>query len=83
VIREGGVPGLTPREQPASSLGGDSGSWGHKGGRIHPDNPGVFQHIGYPTVVQARDGTIACLYHEWTEDDRPLQYVRSTRFRLA
>ena len=46
-------------------------------------NPGVYQHIGYPSVVQLADGTIVASYHEWSEDERPLQYVRCTRFRLA
>jgi sialidase-1 len=52
-------------------------------GAIDWHHPGVYQHIGYPSVVQNADGTIACLYHEWSDDERPLQYVRCTRFRLA
>ena len=80
VIREGGVPGTTV-SRPSSSLGRAAG--GHSGGAIDPANPGIFQHIGYPSVVQNPDGSIACCYHEWTEDAAPLQYVRCTRFRLA
>jgi hypothetical protein len=80
VIREGGVPGTTGA-RPSSSLGRSAG--GHSGGAIDPANPGIFQHIGYPSVVQNPDGSIACCYHEWTEDAAPLQYVRCTRFRLA
>ena len=56
---------------------------GHKSGKIRPENPGVFQHIGYPSVVQNTDGSITCLYHEWSEDESPLQYVRCTRFNVA
>ncbi len=82
VIREGGLPTGSGGGKPASSLGGDSGAGGHSGGGVDPDNPGLFQHIGYPTVVQNDDGSIACCYHEWTEGETPLQYVRCTRFWL-
>ncbi|MCP4386024.1 MAG: exo-alpha-sialidase [Hyphomicrobiales bacterium] len=83
VIREGGVPIGAEGGKPSSSLGGDSGAGGHTGGGVHRDNPGLFQHIGYPTVVQATDGTIAACYHEWSEDETPLQYVRCTRFQVT
>ena len=52
-------------------------------GSIDWNHPGVYQHIGYPSVVQLADGTILASYHELSEDERPLQYVRCTRFRLA
>ena len=58
-----------------------SGKYGS--GSIDWANPGVYQHIGYPSVVQLADGTILASYHEWSEDERPLQYVHRTRFRLA
>jgi hypothetical protein len=48
------------------------------------DNPGVYQHIGYPSVTVLGDGSILAMYHEHDDNgDRPLQYVASTRFRLA
>ena len=81
VIREGGVPGKSTTEKPGSSrMSPSSGRYG--GGDIDWHNPGVYQHIGYPSVVQAKDGTIVCSYHEWSDDPMPLQYVRCTHFRL-
>jgi len=74
VVREGGVPGGPDDE--AAKAGG-------RRRRIDWKHPGVFQHIGYPSVVQLGDGTIVASYHEWNDEDRPLQYVRCTRFRLA
>ena len=50
--------------------------------RIDNANPGVFQHIGYPSAGLLPDGRILCLYHEWDTADRPLQYVMSTHFRV-
>lgn len=82
VIREGGVPGESGAEKPGSSrMSPASGKYGS--GRIDWRNPGVYQHIGYPTVTQMADGTIVAAYHEWSEDERPLQYVLCTRFKLA
>ena len=81
VIQEGGVPGKSEGERPGSSrMSPWSGKYGS--GSIDWANPGVYQHIGYPSVVQLADGTILASYHEWSEDERPLQYVRCTRFRL-
>ena len=48
------------------------------------DNPGVYQHIGYPSVTLLDDGRVLAMYHEHDENgDRPLQFVASTHFRLA
>ena len=80
-IREGGVPGMSGEIKPASSLGGEVES-GHGAGSIMRNNPGVFQHIGYPTVAQASDGTVACCYHEWDNTEFPLQFVQCTRFAV-
>jgi sialidase-1 len=81
-VREGGVPGRSDVERPGSSrMSPASGKY--SGGSIDWHNPGVYQHIGYPTVVQLLDGTIVVAYHEWNEGERPLQYLRATRFRLA
>jgi sialidase-1 len=81
VIREGGVPGKTVTETPGSSRMSPASGKIAEGG-IDWSNPGIYQHIGYPSVVQTRDGTIVCSYHEWSDDPKPLQYVRCTRFRV-
>ena len=80
VIREGGVPGRSGEAKPGSSRNpfGAAGA-----GSIDWRNPGVYQHIGYPSVVQATDGTIVASDHEWDENSEPLQYVLCTRFRLS
>jgi hypothetical protein len=50
----------------------------------HYDNPGIFQHIGYPSATLLPDGSVLAMYHEHTDDDgRPIQYVAQTRFRVA
>lgn len=82
VIRQGGVPGESSEEQPGSTMIDPvSGRMGR--GMIDWKNPGLFQHIGYPSATQLPDGTIVCVYHEWSDDARPLQYVRSIRFTLG
>jgi hypothetical protein len=82
VIREGGVPGRTVSDTPGSSrMTPSSGTIA--GGAIDWHHPGVYQHIGYPSVVQVADGTIVASYHEWSEDAKPLQYCLATRFTLA
>ena len=53
-----------------------------EGGGIDWNHPGIYQHIGYPSVIQTQDGAIVCSYHEWSDDPKPLQYVRCTRFRI-
>ncbi|MCI0645046.1 MAG: glycoside hydrolase [Chloroflexi bacterium] len=82
VIREGGVPGRHEVDQPASTLM-DPASGRMRRGAIDWRNPGLYQHIGYPSVVQLSDGPILCLYHEWSNDAQPIQYIMSTRFELA
>ncbi|HNB29189.1 MAG TPA: hypothetical protein PLR41_19635, partial [Alphaproteobacteria bacterium] len=81
VIREGGVPGATVTDTPGSSrMSPASGKVA--GGGVDWHNPGVYQHIGYPSVAQMPDGTVVCSYHEWSDDPKPLQYVLCTRFRV-
>lgn len=81
VVREGGVPGRSDSERPGSSrMSPASGKYGS--GRVDWSNPGVYQHIGYPSVVQMPDGTIVVAYHEWSDSEQPLQFVMNTRFRL-
>jgi len=45
--------------------------------------PGLYQHIGYPSVCQLDDGTIVCAYHECTDEADPIQYILCTRFKLG
>ena len=82
VIRSGGVPGGSQEDKPGSSMMTPT-SGGYVKGIVDWNNPGIYQHIGYPTVVQAPDGTIVVGYHEWSNDPTPLQYVRCTRFQLV
>jgi sialidase-1 len=82
VIREGGVPRFSEVDRPGSSrMPPQQGLT--SAGAVSWENPGVYQHIGYPSVVQMPDGVIVASYHEWDETAQPLQYVRCTRFRLA
>jgi len=46
-----------------------------------PEDP-FYWHIGYPTVAQTPDGTIVVAYHEHSDDEEPIQYMRTSRFRL-
>jgi hypothetical protein len=48
----------------------------------HLEYPGLYQHIGYPSVVLPGDGSVLAMYHEYTDDDHPIQFVASTRFQL-
>lgn len=81
VIREGGVPGQHADHQPASAMM-DPTSGRMRPGAIDWRNPGLYQHIGYPSVVQLKDGAILVAYHEWNDDLNPIQYVHCTRFEL-
>lgn len=53
VIRSGGAPGSTKLETPGSSPEFEADPDRRGAGSVDPENPGLFQHIGYPTVVQA------------------------------
>jgi hypothetical protein len=47
-------------------------------------NPGIFQHIGYPSVTVLGDGSVLAMYHEYTDDsDRHIQHIVQTRFRVS
>jgi hypothetical protein len=82
VVREGGLPTASAVARPGSSRMTPA-SGRHGTGGIDPTNPGIYQHIGYPSVAQMPDGTIVVAHHEWTDDARPLQHLRCVRFRLA
>ena len=81
VIRQGGVPGEHTDDQPDSTMIDPTS--GRVLGGVDWKNPGIYQHIGYPSVVQLKDGTILAAYHEWSEDANPVQYVLCSRFDLA
>jgi len=68
VIREGGVPKPKPG----------------RGSRTLQDMliMGQYWHIGYPSVTQLEDETVIVAYHEYSDDDMPLQYLMCTRFKL-
>lgn len=83
VIREGGVPAASTTSKPTSSLGGDNDTEGYGAGAVDFNHPGIYQHIGYPSVAQNPDGSIAVSAHDWTDDPIPLQYLRTTRFWLT
>ncbi len=82
VIREGGVPGQHDDDQPASTMM-DPTSGRMRHGAVDWKNPGLYQHIGYPSVVQLTDGTILTAYHEWSDGPNPIQYILCTRFELG
>ena len=41
-----------------------------------------YWHTGYPSVTQLEDETIIVAYHEYSDDESPLHYLMSTRFKL-
>ena len=41
-----------------------------------------YWHIGYPSATQLEDGTIIVAYHEYSDDEQPIHYLRATRFKL-
>ena len=46
-------------------------------------NPGIYQHIGYPSVTLLGDGRALAMYHEYTDDaDGHLQHIVQTRFEV-
>lgn len=47
-----------------------------------PASDPVYWHIGYPSVAQTSDGTVVVAYHEYSEDEEPVQYMLTSRFRL-
>jgi hypothetical protein len=82
VVRQGGVPGEHEQDQPASTMMSPI-SGRMRRGALSWKNPGLYQHIGYPSVTQLQDGTIFAAYHEWSKDPNPIQFVLGTRFDLV
>jgi hypothetical protein len=80
-IRKGGVPEQLGEAPPGSGeLKPFEGLETKR--TLDPHNVGVYQHIGYPSVVQIPDGTIVASYHEWDNAPDPMQYVLCTRFKV-
>lgn len=81
IISEGGIPARSDFEKPSSSrVAPASGTYDE--GQVNYHHPGLYQHIGYPTVCQVADGTVVCSYHEWSDDPRPIHIVRCARFTV-
>ncbi|MCY4609378.1 MAG: sialidase family protein [bacterium] len=81
VISEGGIPATSQVAKPSSSrVVPVAGLYDE--GAVNYFHPGLYQHIGYPTVTQAADGTVVCSYHEWSQDERPLQILKCARFEI-
>lgn len=83
VITEGGVPKVVSEEKSSAVQTHIAVSGLPQRKEISQDHPGFYQHIGYPSAVQMPDGSILCAYHEWSDDPRPIQYVKSIRFEVA
>jgi sialidase-1 len=69
VIREGGIPKPSKGLRPPTIW--DSLIYGQ------------YWHIGYPTVTQLRDGNVIAAYHEYSDDDQPIQYLLCTHFKVG
>ena len=54
----------------------------HRGGQ-GPSWERTWWHTGYPSSVQLADGTILTVYHAFSADDPPVQYIESARWRLG
>ena len=52
-----------------------------KGGAANP-NFNEYWHIGYPTVIQSKNGTVVVAYHEYSKSTIPIQEMWVTRFKL-
>jgi hypothetical protein len=55
----------------------------HEGGIGDPETERQWWHTGYPCTTQLADGTLLTVYHAYSKDDRPRQYVESVRWTLG
>jgi sialidase-1 len=53
----------------------------HEGGTGPRSDP-TWWHTGYPCTTQLDDGTLVTVYHLFSRDDPPVQYVEAVRWRL-
>jgi sialidase-1 len=51
-------------------------------GSTGPKSDRNWWHTGYPCSAQLADGSIVTVYHLFSQDERPVQYVESVRWRL-
>ena len=65
--------GLTWRGESEFSL--------HEGGQAEPGEP-TWWHTGYPSTTQLRDGSLVTVYHLFSRDARPVQYIEAVRWAL-
>ena len=42
-----------------------------------------WYHTGYPASIQLKEGTILSVWHEWSKDDPPVQYIVSAKYELV
>lgn len=54
----------------------------HEGGTGPKEKVGQWWHTGYPCTTQLADGTLVTVYHAYTTDEQPRQYVESVRWTL-
>lgn len=83
VLTTGGVPASVTEEKSTAVQTHIPVSGVAQNRQIDREHPGFYQHIGYPSIAQLQDGSLLCAYHEWSDDPRPIQYVRSIRFSLS
>ena len=83
VIREGGVPGKSDGRAP----GLEPHDAVRQANTAAAASTGTTRASTSTSAIRAscrcRTGRSSPRYHEWSEDERPLQYVRCTRFTLA
>ena len=53
-----------------------------QGGIAPPSEVSNYYHIGYPTSIQLRNGTILTVAHEWSEEKPYVQYVMGVLYEL-
>jgi len=53
----------------------------HEGGQ-GPQSDRTWWHTGYPCSVELTDGTLLTVYHAYSRDEQPVQYVESVRWTL-
>ena len=52
------------------------------GGQAEPGEP-TWWHSGYPSTTQLRDGSLVTVYHLFSRDRRPVQYIEAVRWELG
>ena len=55
----------------------------HEGGTGPRETERQWWHTGYPCTTQLPDGTLLTVYHAYSVEERPRQYVESVRWTLG